>query len=123
MDAFDQEANIAPPTNMGEEDLNQAMEFFKPASSTNPLRHQPSQIMNYLGENAYKCNQCDEAFSYKSALKTHKRKHILVKPYQCPKCEAGFYNNSSFMRHIMTHTGEKPFQCSQCDKVLPVKVI
>lgn len=89
----------------------------------------------------YKCDECDEAFSFKvalgrhklthnelycnvcrkvlrdaSALARHKASHTL---FQCNRCEKSFTLFKPLLRHCQNvHKISKPFKCTYCAKIL-----
>ena len=62
-----------------------------------------------------KCNQCEYASSWVSALKTHVKIHNVERPKKCNQCNYASCRASSLRRHLKTHSGEKLNKCNQCD--------
>ena len=62
---------------------------------------------SHSGEKSNKCNQCDFASSYASALRTHMISHSGEKSNKCSQCDYASSHGSHFRRHLKTHSGEK----------------
>ena len=59
-------------------------------TDANKRTNKCSAASNNLRKHAkksYKCNQCDFASSYASALRTHLKKHSGEKPNKCNQCD------------------------------------
>ena len=73
------------------------------------------EIRKKKPEKTNKCNQCDYASSYPSALKLHLKTHSGEKPNKCNQCDFACSDPSSLRTHMKTHSGEKSNKCDQCD--------
>ena len=62
-----------------------------------------------------KCNQCDFASYYASALKTHLKTHSGEKSNKCNQCDYASYYASALKTHLKMHSGEKPNKCNLYD--------
>lgn len=73
----------------------------------------------HLNKPKYVCNHkdCSESFTYKSAFRIHKEKHLNIR-YDCTDCQREFYSELEFKHHRKLH--DKPFKCNMCsDKSFP----
>ena len=70
---------------------------------------------SHSGEKSNKCNQCDFASSYASALRTHLKTHSGEKSEKCNQCDYACSDPSALRSHLKTHSGEKPYKCNQCN--------
>ena len=66
-------------------------------------------------EKSNKCNQCDFASSYASALRRHLKTHSGEKPNRCNQCDYASSQASDLRKHLTIHSGEKPNKCTQCE--------
>ena len=62
-----------------------------------------------------KCNLCDYASFYASALKTHLKMHSGEKSNKCNQCDYASSRAGHLRTHLKTHSGEKSNKCNQCD--------
>lgn len=60
--------------------------------------------------NRFKCDRCEEAFFYKTALERHKVTHNEL---YCGVCRRVLRDASTLARHKVSHT---PFQCTRCEQ-------
>ena len=74
---------------------------------TMPLLHLRTHFKIHSGEKSNKCNQCDFASSYASALRTHLKIHSGEKS-KCNQCDYASSDASNLRTHLKTHSGEKP---------------
>ena len=65
-------------------------------------------------EKAFKCDCCDQRFSYSSYLNRHLQIHTGEKPFQCDLCYKRFSHRVNLNVHLRIHAGEQPFQCDWC---------
>ena len=72
-------------------------------------------IQSMPGEKSNKCNQCDYATAYASALRKHLIIHSWKKSNKCNQCDYVSCRESDLRTHLKTHNGENPNKCSQCD--------
>nr|XP_057906116.1 zinc finger protein 37-like [Doryrhamphus excisus] len=63
-----------------------------------------------LGQDRYKCDQCDEAFKYKLSLEAHQRTHNEL---YCNVCRKVLKDAAMLERHKSSHPG---FQCTRCEE-------
>lgn len=61
-------------------------------------------------KNVYKCDKCDEAFSYKVSLERHKLTHNKL---YCDVCRKVLRDTATLARHKASHTS---FQCNRCEE-------
>nr|CDS30439.2 zinc finger protein [Hymenolepis microstoma] len=92
--------------------------------------HSPAQFSSTVGLKApqhthierkqFRCDTCESAFTHKSSLNVHIRKHTGERPYSCEECGKGFMHKSVLTKHLLTHkwihTDEKPFRCEDCGR-------
>ena len=63
---------------------------------------------SHSGEKSNKCNQCDFASSYASALRAHLKTHSGEKPNKCNQCDFASSQAGNLRVHLKTHSREKP---------------
>ena len=97
--------NLSPMKNRVS-DLNTTCKFVKPIEkiSTSPLK--PKKI--------YKCNVCNDSFTYQSACKRHEKLHVDLKPFSCDKCDKRFSRSFDLKNHIKMHNDLDKSKCSKC---------
>ncbi|XP_026314679.1 zinc finger protein 25-like [Hyposmocoma kahamanoa] len=70
------------------------------------------------GEKEFKCpiENCDNAkvFPSERALKTHVKKHMLLRPYSCEVCGRQSRTELEMRRHLQHHTLERARRCMYC---------
>ncbi|XP_075698116.1 uncharacterized protein LOC142663398 [Rhinoderma darwinii] len=97
----------------------------------------PKYHRTSIGEELFKCTECDKYFLSNSQLVLHQRSHSRQRSlsfaekgnvvqmgkipgskgtFQCTECGKQFLEKGKLARHMKSHTGEKPYACSQCDK-------
>ncbi|XP_068243283.1 zinc finger protein 845-like [Palaemon carinicauda] len=64
----------------------------------------------------YKCKNCNETCTTKSALNSHMLSHSGKKPYACTSCDKTFSRSNYLPIHMSVHSGERPYKCSFCGK-------
>ena len=65
----------------------------------------------HSGGKSNKCNQCDSAFFYASALRTHLKTHSGEKSNKCNQCDYASSEVGDLRKHLKTHSGEEPNRC------------
>ena len=70
---------------------------------------------SHSGEKSNKCNQCDFASSYASALWTHLKTHSGEKSSKCNQCDYASSRAGDLRAHLKTHNREKSNKCNHCD--------
>lgn len=69
----------------------------------------------------YKCKICDEAFTSRNALQSHKLVHA-DRMIPCEQCDALFSNRTSLYLHRRrVHEGRRDFVCLVCNKQFALK--
>ena len=61
----------------------------------------------------YKCDQCDYACTYQSALSQHLKRHSDERPFNCNQCNYASSQAVHLTTHLMQHSGDKPKKCNQ----------
>lgn len=67
----------------------------------------------------FKCDSCNDAFSLRRCLLSHKLRHHVQKPpgrFECRLCPYSCQTRWVIKRHVLIHTKHKPFKCQYCDK-------
>ena len=64
-------------------------------------------------DKSHKCNQCDYASVYGSALRKHLKLHSGEKS-KCSHCDLAFTHTGHLKTHLITHSLEKPNKCNRC---------
>ncbi|EHA99256.1 Krueppel-like factor 17, partial [Heterocephalus glaber] len=61
---------------------------------------------------------CGKAYTKRSHLVNHQRKHTGEKPYKCnwEDCTWCFFRSDELQRHMRRHTKHRPHTCNQCDR-------
>ncbi|KAM4871848.1 Krueppel-like factor 17 isoform 1-T1 [Thomomys bottae] len=61
---------------------------------------------------------CGKAYTKRSHLLSHQRKHTGEKPYKCQweGCTWSFFRSDELGRHMRRHTRDRPHRCSQCGR-------
>ncbi|KAM6174080.1 Krueppel-like factor 17 [Erethizon dorsatum] len=61
---------------------------------------------------------CGKAYTKRSHLVSHQRKHTGEKPYKCnwEDCTWCFFRSDELRRHMRTHTKHRPHRCDQCGR-------
>ena len=73
------------------------------------------EILKKKTKKSNKCNQCDYASSYTSALKTHLNTHSEEKANKCSQCDFACLDRSSLRRHLKKHSKWKSNKWNQCE--------
>ncbi|XP_054286742.1 oocyte zinc finger protein XlCOF6-like [Macrosteles quadrilineatus] len=76
---------------------------------------------NLNTESAHSCKECGKLFVRKSALDTHLKCHLGVKPFACSYCSKTFTQKVTRDTHQLTHTRDYKFCCDLCDKRFPTQ--
>ena len=68
------------------------------------------------GKKTFACDQCEEKFSLKGVLATHRgRKHSKSRNFPCSQCDKRFHDKHDVQSHIaQVHSDNKPYQCDMC---------
>ncbi|XP_063545029.1 putative zinc finger protein 66 [Cydia strobilella] len=67
------------------------------------------------------CETCGKLMQNATALRTHQRSHLDIKPFACNECSKSFTLKTSLQWHMRSHTGEKPYQCPECPLAFSLK--
>uniref|UniRef100_G1NSN0 C2H2-type domain-containing protein n=1 Tax=Myotis lucifugus TaxID=59463 RepID=G1NSN0_MYOLU len=61
---------------------------------------------------------CGKAYTKRSHLLSHQRKHTGERPYKCPweGCTWSFFRSDELGRHMRIHTRYRPHRCDQCGR-------
>ncbi|XP_046274861.1 Krueppel-like factor 17 [Marmota monax] len=61
---------------------------------------------------------CGKAYTKRSHLVSHQRKHTGEKPYRCTweGCPWSFFRSDELGRHMRIHTRYRPYECDQCGR-------
>ncbi|XP_046659576.1 oocyte zinc finger protein XlCOF6-like isoform X2 [Homalodisca vitripennis] len=76
---------------------------------------------NLNTESANSCKECGKLFVRKSALETHMKCHLGVKPWACGVCSKTFTQKVTRDTHQLTHTRDYRFICDECEKPFPTQ--
>uniref|UniRef100_A0A8C5V060 Krueppel-like factor 17 n=1 Tax=Microcebus murinus TaxID=30608 RepID=A0A8C5V060_MICMU len=62
---------------------------------------------------------CGKAYTKRSHLVNHERKHTGERPYKCTweDCTWSFFRSDELGRHIRIHTRYRPYKCRQCGRL------
>ncbi|XP_036749221.2 Krueppel-like factor 17 [Manis pentadactyla] len=68
----------------------------------------------------YRCQHesCGKAYTKRSHLVSHERKHTGERPYKCmwEGCTWSFFRSDELGRHMRIHTRYRPYRCDQCGR-------
>ena len=64
----------------------------------------------------WKCNQCQQSFSQRSALVIHECPTQTKNPFNCGHCSLSFADPSALRNHVGTHTNDRLFKCGYCGR-------
>lgn len=67
-------------------------------------------------DNPYHCGHCNVSFSDPTRLRAHVVTHNNERPFKCGFCSRTFAGATTLNNHVRTHTGQKPFTCDKCGK-------
>lgn len=61
------------------------------------------------------CAICPSVFESAAALTVHERVHTGERPFVCIVCNSAFAQSGSLRSHMRIHTDERPFKCDECE--------
>uniref|UniRef100_A0A8C3VWN1 Krueppel-like factor 17 n=1 Tax=Catagonus wagneri TaxID=51154 RepID=A0A8C3VWN1_9CETA len=68
----------------------------------------------------YRCEyeNCGKAYTKRSHLVSHQRKHTGERPYKCTweACTWSFFRSDELGRHTRIHTRYRPYKCDECGR-------
>ena len=67
---------------------------------------EPGPLRKLIVQKSNKCNQCEYASSYASALKAHLKMHSGEKPNKCNLCDYASAHAGNLRTHLKTHSGK-----------------
>lgn len=67
-------------------------------------------------DNPYHCGHCSVSFADPTKLRAHVVTHNNERPFKCGFCSRTFAGPTTLNNHVRTHTGQKPFTCEKCGK-------
>ncbi|XP_021568212.1 Krueppel-like factor 17 [Carlito syrichta] len=74
----------------------------------------------FLDIRPYRCQyeNCGKAYTKRSHLVSHQRKHTGERPYACKwqGCIWSFFRSDELGRHMRIHTSYRPHRCDQCGR-------
>ncbi|XP_069843186.1 Krueppel-like factor 17 [Dipodomys merriami] len=84
------------------------------AENVNAQRRASPVLRPYVCEHI----NCGKAYTKRSHLLSHQRKHTGEKPYKChwEGCTWSFFRSDELGRHMRRHTRDRPHRCNQCGR-------
>ncbi|XP_049844008.1 zinc finger protein 664-like isoform X3 [Schistocerca gregaria] len=68
------------------------------------------------GSRRFPCDVCGAAFSYRSSLDVHLRRHSDERPFACGVCGGTFKRSDQLRTHSRLHSGHRPYACDVCGR-------
>ncbi|XP_028156444.1 zinc finger protein 605-like [Ostrinia furnacalis] len=86
------------------------------------LRKRHMALAHDVGNNIFKCDECEKIFVLRHKLIEHKaRIHLKEKKMECPICGFKVFNKELLKRHMVRHDDTRPFECDICKKTFQRK--
>ncbi|KAL0853005.1 hypothetical protein ABMA27_012786 [Loxostege sticticalis] len=86
------------------------------------LRKRHMALAHDVGNNLYKCDECDKIFVLRNRFLEHKaRVHLKEKTVECPICGFKLFNKEMLKRHMVRHDDARPFECDICKRTFQRK--
>lgn len=74
------------------------------------------------GINCFKCNKCDESFTFVGHLQSHIKKHNGDYPYKCTLCGMSYPRFNTLRTHLKAqHNKTVKFMCSECESNMIIR--
>ncbi|KAL0853004.1 hypothetical protein ABMA27_012785 [Loxostege sticticalis] len=86
------------------------------------LMKQHMALVHDVGNNLFKCDECDKVFVLRNRFLEHKaRVHLKEKTVECPICGFKLFNKEMLKRHMVRHDDARPFECDICKRTFQRK--
>lgn len=86
------------------------------ASPTDDRSPTHANVLEDRDIGVWKCGQCQERFTQRSALRLHVCPSQANNPFQCGHCSLSFADPTKLRAHVVTHNNERPFKCGFCSR-------
>ncbi|XP_028640541.1 Krueppel-like factor 17 [Grammomys surdaster] len=118
--SLDSQDSLVTQSNVQEEPFICEQPTPAPQETESPSTSRGARKREPLVSRPYVCSydNCGKAYTKRSHLVSHQRKHTGEKPYACDwkGCTWRFFRSDELGRHKRIHTRYRPHKCDECDR-------